>query len=296
MPDPGKYVYNSATTVRGDEARQTGPTMDQLYLRLYCGAQTTIDRRWRTIGNRDSFWRLYVNNRDGAALRVGGRWRELGADAVHLVPAWVRFDCRCRRPVEHLYVHFDPVGLPGSITRELFASPASLARDGVVDGLAGRFAEARAREGEGARTLGPGASCAAKALAFTALGRLAESLSPAARRRLTQVAGADHAVAPALRRIDARFDRPLRVAELAEACCMSPDHFIRRFREAVGQTPGRYLAERRVAAAAEMLLLSEESIERIAARCGYADRFHFSRVFKRHIGVPPATYRRSALV
>lgn len=292
MPDSGGSVYNFEMPGQPTTRPASDNVTDQVYLRLLQCDRTAIDRSWRSTGNRDSFWRLYVNNRDGASIRVGGQWHPLTADAVHLVPAWVRFDCRCRRRVDHLYVHFDPVGLPGSITRELFTGPIALPRDEAVDELAARCALA----GDGGVSAMLAGTCAAKALAFTAMARLAVRLTADQRRRLVQLPQADRAIGPALRRIDGHYDQPLRVAALAELCCMSGDHFIRRFREAVGQTPGQYLAERRVAAAAERLLLTDESIEQIAERCGFPNRFHFSRVFARHMGTPPATYRKSQLV
>jgi transcriptional regulator GlxA family with amidase domain len=189
-------------------------------------------------------------------------------------------------------LHLDVVGLPGSITRQLFDRPAALPRDASLDGVASRLIEMKREQNASPIA----AVCAAKALAFAALARCIESLEPATQGRLARFARSGSAIAPALRRIDSRFNQPLAVPELAELCCLSPDHFIRRFREAVGQTPGQYLAERRVAAAAELLLLTDQSIERIAARCGFSNRFYFSRVFAKHIGTPPATYRKSQRV
>jgi transcriptional regulator GlxA family with amidase domain len=35
------------------------------------------------------------------------------------------------------------------------------------------------------------------------------------------------------------------------------------------------------------------SIEQIAERCGFCDRYHFSRVFQKHREMGPATFRRT---
>ena len=52
------------------------------------------------------------------------------------------------------------------------------------------------------------------------------------------------------------------------------------------------MAERRVAWAARRLAFGDESIDAIALGAGFANRNYFTRVFTRHLGVPPAAYRR----
>ena len=47
---------------------------------------------------------------------------------------------------------------------------------------------------------------------------------------------------------------------------------------------------------AQLLHLESMSIESIAQACGFADRFHFSRVFTRIMGAPPAAYRQGKRV
>jgi AraC-like DNA-binding protein len=45
--------------------------------------------------------------------------------------------------------------------------------------------------------------------------------------------------------IDRDYAEPLDIATLAAAAGYCPDHFIRAFRSAYGETPGRYLTRRR---------------------------------------------------
>lgn len=80
--------------------------------------------------------------------------------------------------------------------------------------------------------------------------------------------------------------------DLAASCGMSEDHFIRRFKETLGKSPARYGMERRLEAASEMLVGEHLSIEEIAGRTGFVDRFHFSRAFKRQFQFAPGEYRR----
>lgn len=290
MSTPGDFVYDYAMPSDRPTAAMNGSVTDQLHIRLFQMSRTEIGPQWRSVGNRDSFWRLYVHSRDGAAVRWRGRRHELGADRVHLIPAWVRFDCLAPdEPVGHLFLHFDLVGLPGPAVRAVFDRPVTLAADRWLIGAADRAAEAAGSDA--GRAL-----CAGKALVYAACERLFARLDVAARRRLFHAAGHHGKVGPALRYIDEHFGEAIDNPMLAARCHMSVHHFVRCFGEAVGQTPARYLAQRRVAAAAQWLAFTDQSIERIAARAGFADRFHFSRVFKRHMGTPPATYRRAPVV
>ncbi len=53
-----------------------------------------------------------------------------------------------------------------------------------------------------------------------------------------------------------------------------------------------FVAERRIREACRRLALSADSIEQVAEAAGFANRHHFSRVFKRFAGCGPAEFRR----
>ena len=52
-----------------------------------------------------------------------------------------------------------------------------------------------------------------------------------------------------------------------------------------------YLAEIRIKRAVEILKKEKCAVAELAAKCGYADPFYFSKVFKGIVGVPPSQYR-----
>ena len=56
--------------------------------------------------------------------------------------------------------------------------------------------------------------------------------------------------------------------------------------------PARYIVERRVSRAAELLVYSNDSLEQIADACGFPNRFYLSRVFTKVLGTSPARYRK----
>ena len=80
--------------------------------------------------------------------------------------------------------------------------------------------------------------------------------------------------------------------ELAERYGSSYDTFRRRFSSALGLAPAAYRNAARMAAAAQLLSLTDLGLRDIAHRLGYGDEFHFSKRFREHHRTPPSHYRR----
>lgn len=83
-----------------------------------------------------------------------------------------------------------------------------------------------------------------------------------------------------------------RLDQLAELAGMSPRGFEGRFKREIGISPFQYLCECRVKRAA-FLLASGMRVCEVAEQTGYYDAYHFSRQFKRIIGVSPSDYAKT---
>jgi AraC-like DNA-binding protein len=73
-------------------------------------------------------------------------------------------------------------------------------------------------------------------------------------------------------------------------------HFFRLFRHATGLPPRQYVIRCRLEAAARRLREGELALKEIAEKIGYPDIYYFSRLFRKHFGVPPGKYRRETVV
>lgn len=93
-------------------------------------------------------------------------------------------------------------------------------------------------------------------------------------------------------RIDLHPEQAYDFLQLARKCGCSYSTFRRDWKLLFGQSPGRYLAERRMQEACRMLVESDVTISEIASRLGFEDAMYFSRCFHQHAGRTASEYRR----
>jgi transcriptional regulator GlxA family with amidase domain len=93
--------------------------------------------------------------------------------------------------------------------------------------------------------------------------------------------------------VEANIDSSIRVGDLARIVLLSTSHFCRAFKQTFGETPLRYVTRRRMRRAQDIMLCSRDSLAKIAIDCGMCDQAHFSRVFRKIVGVNPGTWRSS---
>ncbi len=100
-------------------------------------------------------------------------------------------------------------------------------------------------------------------------------------------------LAHALGYIDAHLHQPLSPAAVAAQVGLSSRHLSRLLRSQVGLSLGEYVQRERLRVAAALLCGSDLPVKDIAARSGYRDVHHFTRVFSQAFGQGPATFRRT---
>ena len=102
----------------------------------------------------------------------------------------------------------------------------------------------------------------------------------------------DPYIAPVLTAIHAEPARQLTLESLSEIACLSRTSLIARFTACMSMTPMKYITFWRMQIARQELATSDASVLDIAQRVGYQSEAAFGRVFKKHHGIAPASYRR----
>jgi len=100
-------------------------------------------------------------------------------------------------------------------------------------------------------------------------------------------------VVDALRFIERNCLGPLTPRAVAAAVRRTPTYVTSALTQATGRTAGEWIVAGRMGEARRLLLHSDERVDVIAERVGYADATHFIRMFRRTHGTTPAAFRAS---
>ena len=91
--------------------------------------------------------------------------------------------------------------------------------------------------------------------------------------------------------IQTHIEKEITLNELARDVGLSPSHFCSLFRKTSGKTPHQFVLHCRIQHAKSLLAKPGHSILDVALSSGFRTHQHFSRIFRRQVGVPPSTYR-----
>lgn len=99
-------------------------------------------------------------------------------------------------------------------------------------------------------------------------------------------------VTEALGFIERHCLEPISLRDVAAAVHRSPAHLTTALKRTTGRSAVEWIIAGRLAEARKRLLYSDERVDIIAERVGYADPTHFTRLFRRAEGMTPAAWRR----
>ncbi|MGZ3299158.1 MAG: helix-turn-helix domain-containing protein, partial [Asticcacaulis sp.] len=98
---------------------------------------------------------------------------------------------------------------------------------------------------------------------------------------------------PLLDHMRGHLDFEHRIGDLARRAGMSQRTFLRRFADATGMTPARWLLGVRLAAARDQLEAGSLSIEEVAARTGFGTTANLRHHFREQLKTTPSAYRQT---
>lgn len=154
-----------------------------------------------------------------------------------------------------------------------------LKREGIEDTVKGIFRAAREKEYGWELRITAGL-CDFYAFALNAVESYDKTYNP---RSLRQVK-------TAIEYIEANYQNPVTLEELARVAGLSPKYFCRYFKSLTHRTPIDYLNFYRVEKACLLLDEGGFSVTDVAYKCGFNDASYFVRTFKKYKGRPPKQY------
>ena len=100
------------------------------------------------------------------------------------------------------------------------------------------------------------------------------------------------ALLPAIYYVEKNYHRDFNNQDIANLCGMSPYEFSRSFKREFGLSFRDYVVRYRLRKAYYLLQSSEIAVKDVAYSVGFHDTSYFSRIFRRHLGMPPSAMAR----
>ena len=98
-------------------------------------------------------------------------------------------------------------------------------------------------------------------------------------------------ISAALDYVNEHYAEPIQVCELAEACSMSETHFRRLFKKDMNMAPMDYVNLIRIQKACDLMKQSDDSMDTVAMKCGFATTSTFDRNFKKYLATSPYQWK-----
>lgn len=238
-----------------------------------------LDANWFRAELYDRDWRFYYNIDRGASLIFNGKKYPLEPECYYLIPPLtkMRSSIESGSDPRQLFIHFRTGSphnrtsrgiYPFPLTREIETKLAMLKKDLADTGRRGSV--------QGILICMEIVSMALRELPLSSYeGNIRDSR-----------------IAMILEYMDEGGDAGSDLTILAEKAGLNKNSLIRIFKKEVGCTPYRYLTQKRIEQSLKLMENSTLSLDEISEKCGYCDRFQFSRMFKSLMNISPGRYRK----
>ena len=95
--------------------------------------------------------------------------------------------------------------------------------------------------------------------------------------------------------IEANLGEDISLSALAEVAGMGPHYFSDLFKRSTNLSPHQYVLRRKMERAKGYLKKPDISVIEVSAVLGFADQSHFTKVFRRSVGVTPTEFRANLI-
>jgi AraC-like DNA-binding protein len=271
-------------------------------IKLFCCRYWILDE-WECNDLSVPFWRIYHNAVSGSTITYSGERIALNENVILIIPPNTAFSSRLKhrsnnqdesikgrkfradddtgrlkalQKVDHLFIHFS------------LGYPLDLANTGIV----------QLQLNETTRSL---LQCIKAACIDDTITSYQECLRTKmlVSHCITQLPATawalentDHRIMKAIRYIEQHFQSGINNEQLAELTSMATNSFARLFKSCTGIPVQQYILKLKVQAACNLLHHTQKSFDEISFECGFSDRHHFSKIFKKVLKMNPSGYKR----
>ncbi|MFK8265532.1 helix-turn-helix domain-containing protein [Capnocytophaga cynodegmi] len=270
-------------------------------LKLWCCRYWQL-QKWDTTDMAFPYWRIYWNKNYGGIIGYNQKEYAMSPDTLYIIPPNTPyFSCFLlskndnsqnnevigkrvdededeqiigKNSLLHLYIHFN-LGIPFDYVKEgIYTIDLSPFQKQKLENLTQYLKKGNVFDFSTTMYL--------QSLIFEFISQLNSTLWDSARM--------DKRVLTVIRYIDRNISQNYTNDELASLVHMATNSFSRLFHNVMEIPLQLFIKERKINNACGLFDHSELSIEEVAHQLGFADRYHFSRIFKQIRGVSPGEY------
>lgn len=280
---------------------------NDINIRLLC-CRYWILEEWKFIDLSYPFWRIYHNNISGAKIKYNGVVTELKKETIVLIPPNTPFSTELNKKdtsnnenvvgrkftkkdsvvtlaetsnVDHLFIHFS-LGFPlDSVKNDIISIKcepyfteiiAIIQQYCLEDDSSFNFKECLVIE------------------------QFISSCLLKIQNEIWKFGMLDKRVFNAMQKIEKDFKHKITNDQLAYEASMAINSFARLFKNSTGISVQQYIIKTKIEASCSLMHHSNKSIDEIAFECGFSDRHHFSKTFKKVMSVNPAAYKKKSTI
>lgn len=271
-------------------------------IKLLC-CRYWILEEWECFDLSVPFWRIYHNNIAGAKIKFNNVETELKEDVIVIIPPNTSFSSKLKQDfttnnesisgrkfikkdalasikekgkVDHLFIHFS-LGFPLDFVKntvnvikcdEYSLQLLEVIQKFCLDDTSFNFEECLTIQ---------------QLISFCLL-RLQNDI--------WKFGALDQRVFIAMQHIEKHFSDNINNDKLASNANMAVNSFARLFKNSTGISIQQYIIRTKIEAACNLMHHSNKTIDEIAFDCGFSDRHHFAKIFKKVMNMNPAYYKK----
>jgi AraC-like DNA-binding protein len=261
------------------------------------------DWNWQQVNS--PFTRIYLVTEGEARLHLLSKTVELRPRHLYIVPAYTIHSYECRGVFIHFYLHIYEGYKNETNVFEMFDFPVEVEANDtdyrLFEEMCHSYPEACLPESN-PQAYDNTTTFTDYAKRYNALtlgqkmrlrGTMLMLFSRFMQRATPRVWTSNERMTKVLAYIQNHLYDNIDVDVLAGIACVNKCYFIRLFKRELGQSPLRYINQKKTEKAQLLLLTADIPVKEVAYELGFFDLSYFIRLFKKNVGMTPQEYRAS---
>ena len=269
------YLKNSYCLISAEDRIMSQTTTFPFEI-IYCGFEAA-PIPWEQNNIFSPVWRLWYNFQTAGHVRTGDEVRHLQAREFMILPGKQLFSTWTETKFDQFYIHFVFTDNVKVTCDDIFTVPSDTFSDEYINEFSVLYKNQENR-------------LRCDTIAHTILGHvLLKSKDSFSMYSLPP----DTRIYDICQYISTHLQEKMDNTFLARRCGLARNAFVRLFSEKMGEAPQTFIRRKRIERACYLLQHSSMSLKEISHETGFADQYHFSKVFGRLQYNTPQKYRES---